>query len=442
MVLINVKKNFLTAVAAAVLSFAAAAACQTRVANTPAVIKPDANFLQLASSGDSFAIAHATVSACAKASDKTNCYTEFLMVPASDRRVKIAMGALDAMGAKDADIKRDGHVYAHAIGIAAAKGAKDVEQPFRECSEAYQSGCYHGVIQAWFAQLDKIEGPETNALCEPFRKSESERWIRFQCVHGMGHGLMMLYDHDLNKGLAGCDLLSDWWDRQSCYGGAFMENIVNVTNPHHPASMLEHHGSMAGMEDMPGMNHENATKFKAVDPNNQQYPCSIMPERYLRSCYEMQTSVMLYNNNGNLAGAAKDCDSAPKEYKVTCFASLGRDISAYSEQNHAEAIKMCSSSNPKYLPYCYLGVVKNLIDLDARATSGLSFCRDIKDVNGKNVCYSAVGEQILILAPDESRRRELCSGAEADYLDACLYGARVTGVAVPTKLAEYWNSTK
>jgi hypothetical protein len=353
------------------------------------------------------------------------------------------MGALDAIGAKDADIKRDGHVFAHAIGIAAAKGAKDVEQPFRECSEAYQSGCYHGVIQAWFAQLDKIDSAGANALCEPFRKSESERWIRFQCVHGMGHGLTMLYAHDLNKGLGGCDLLSDWWDRESCYGGAFMENIVNVTNPHHPASGLAHH-DMAGMDhDMAGMNHDsNAKPFKAVDPKDQQYPCSIMEPRYLRSCYEMQTSVMLYNNGGNLAGAATDCDSAPRDYKVTCFSSLGRDISAYSAQDHKTAIKMCSSANPNYLPYCYLGVVKNLIDLDARATSGLSFCRDITEENGKNVCYNAVGEQILVLAPEIEKRRELCSGAEAAYLDACLYGARVPGVAVPPKLAEYWQMVK
>jgi hypothetical protein len=195
--------------------------------------------------------------------------------------------------------------------------------------------------------------------------------------------------------------------------------------------------------DMAGMNHDSAAKpFKAVDPSDQQYPCSIMAERYRRSCYEMQTSVMLYNNGGNLAGAAKDCDSAPREYKVTCFSSLGRDISAYSQQNHQEAIRMCSSANPKYLPYCYLGVVKNLIDLDARATSGLSFCRDIQDVNGKNVCYAAVGEQVLVLAPEDARRRELCSGAEPGYLDACLYGARVTGVAVPPRLAEYWASVR
>jgi L-2-hydroxyglutarate oxidase LhgO len=102
---------------------------------------------------------------------------------------------------------------------------------------------------------------------------------------------------------------------------------------------------------------------------------------------------------------------------------------------------MCNYANADYKPWCFFGVVKNLIDLDARAGSGLSFCRDIKDVNSKYVCYSAVGEQILILAPEEPRRRSLCASAEAEYLDACLYGARVTGVTAPKALLDYWNKT-
>src|SRR4029079_17845703 len=172
---------------------------------------------------------------------------------------------------------------------------------------------------------------------------------RFQCVHGMGHGLEMVYAHDLKKALTGCDLLTDWWDRHSCYSGAFMENIVSVTMPHHPASDLAHHDDMAGMDhDMAGMDHgDMKTPVKGIDPSDQQYPVSIMSERYLTACYEMQTSVMLYNNKGDMAGAARDCDAASAKYRTICYASLGRDISSYSAQNHAEAIRMCGLSTPK-----------------------------------------------------------------------------------------------
>jgi hypothetical protein len=257
----------------------------------------------------------------------------------------------------------------------------------------------------------------------------------------MGHGLTMLYDHDLPKGLAGCDLLAEWWDQHSCYSGAFMENIVNVTMPHHPASSLaHHHDDTAGMDhDMASMDHD-AKKFKPVDSTDQQYPCSVMKERYLSACYEMQTSVMLYNNKGDMAGAAKSCESAPKAMRTVCFASLGRDVSSYSQQNHAEAIRMCTLATAKYQPWCYYGLVKNLIDLEARASDGMSLCRELPSPDSKAICYAAVGEQILVLKATDTERRSACSTAEPQYLDACLYGTRL--VQAPAIVTQVWQSVR
>ena len=373
----------------------------------------DSLAIATAEKGDSIGLARLVEASCTAAA-KTECYESMLAAPASKGLVKIAMGALNRLGA-DPEVRRTGHVYAHAIGIAAGTAQRDISKTFTQCSESYQSGCYHGVIQAWFAGLDSLSAADANALCAPFRQSESDRWIRFQCVHGMGHGLTMLYDHDLPKGLAGCDLLTDWWDQHSCYSGAFMENIVNVTMPHHPASALaHHHEDMAGMgHDMSAMDHD-ARKFKPVDSTDQLYPCSIMKERYLSACYEMQTSVMLYNNKGNIAGAAKACESAPQTMRTICFASLGRDISSFSEQRHPEAIRMCSLATPKYQPWCYYGLVKNLIDLDARASDGMSLCKELPAGDSKALCYAAVGEQILVLKPGEAERRSACAPSESE----------------------------
>jgi hypothetical protein len=166
-------------------------------------------------------------------------------------------------------------------------------------------------------------------------------------------------------------------------------------------------------------------KFKAIDPANQQYPCSIMPERYLRACYEMQTSVMLHNNGGDIAGAAKSCGDAPAAMRVVCIASLGRDISSYSQQNHGEAIRMCGFAPKPYQPWCYFGVVKNFIDINARAEEGIAFCRVVPGAPNKEICYSAAGEQILVLAPEIEDRRRMCMSAEVEYVDTCLYSARV-----------------
>jgi hypothetical protein len=228
-----------------------------------------------------------------------------------------------------------------------------------------------------------------------------------------------------------------------------MENIVNVTIPHHPASALAHHdgkagnhSSMEGMDhDMAGMHHEDAKPFKPVDPADQLYPCSALEERYQRACYEMQTSVMLYNNKGDIAGAAKGCDSAPLDMRPICYASLGRDISSYSQQNHAEAVRMCSLGTEKYQPWCYYGLVKNFIDLEARPADGMAMCRDIPSEAGKTLCYDAVGEQVLILEPDAEKRRAFCATAEVEFVDACSYGARL-GVQAPAKLVAIWDAAR
>jgi hypothetical protein len=403
----------------------------------------DSVLASLATSADSIALAKAIADACAREADKPKCYEQSLAKIARTGRVKVAMGALSQIARVNPDIRRTGHVYAHAIGIAAGKPRGDIAGTFPECSESFQSGCYHGVIQAWFSGIDSLGAADANALCAPFRASEKDRWIRFQCVHGMGHGLTMLYKHDLPKGLAGCDLLTEWWDRHSCYSGAFMENIVNVTMPHHPASsMTKGNTSHGGHKDHDAhaAEHHGATAFKPVDPSDQLYPCSIMAERYLSACYEMQTSVMLHNNKGDIAGAAKSCETAPAAMRTVCFASLGRDISSYSQQNHAEAIRLCSLAAAKYQPWCYFGVVKNFIDLEARPEDGLSLCRSIPISDGKAMCYQAVGEQILVLAPNSDERRAACASAENEYLDACLYGARL-GTA-PQKLLRVWEAVR
>jgi hypothetical protein len=87
---------------------------------------------------------------------------------------------------------------------------------------------------------------------------------------------------------------------------------------------------------------------------------------------------------------------------------------------------MCSLGTVKYQPWCYVGLVKNFIDLDARAGDGLSLCRELTSQSNKIKCYEAVGEEVGTLRSDTAARRTMCAPAEPTYLDACLFGARVT----------------
>ncbi len=362
---------------------------------------------------------------------KTECYSRPLDSLASLGQVRTAMATLAHLGALDVNVKRDGHVYAHGIGIAAGKKGGDIAQTFALCDASNQSGCYHGVIQAYFAAAPIIGAKEINSLCEAFRAPSADQWIRFQCVHGTGHGLEMIFDHDLKTSLEGCDLLREDWDRDSCYGGAFMENIVNATEPVHPAHDLEMHMSMPM--------HHRSTSFMAVDRKDPLYPCSALGAKYQSACYQMQTSVILYLNGGDIAAAARTCDTAPFKMRFVCYQSLGRDISSYALQDPVKSKTMCSLGTAKYQPWCYFGLVKNFIDLNARASDGIAFCRILGGEFNKLKCYQAVGEEIATLRNDAAPRRSLCDPSESDYLDACLFGAGLLPTA-PVSL-ERLNAT-
>jgi hypothetical protein len=346
-----------------------------------------------------------------------DCYDGFLVPLVASYGVPTAMGTLNVLGARDAQLRVDGHVYAHAIGIAAGRaGRADVARTFASCSEIFQSGCYHGVIQAYFEDDRAVDTLSVNRLCGPFSSPSASQWLRFQCVHGMGHGLTMFYGHDLPRALTGCDLLRAQWDRESCYGGAFMENIVNATGPHHAAHALHSHAGM-----------QAAASFKALDRADLQYPCSIMAPRYLVACYNMQPSVMLYFTHGDISAAARDCLGAPPALRPVCYQGLGREISGYSRQDRAVAIRMCGFAGTEYRPWCHVGVVKNFIDLTARFEDGMTYCRAVSGSANLRECYRAVGEEIGTLRQDMGQREAACAEAPEAYRSACRYGARLPG---------------
>ena len=409
------------------LAVTAAVAGCAAVSRTPA----SADSVLAAAGSDTAAIARQLRERCALAQPATRiaCHDEVLSAIARRGDVRLAMRALERVADENPDVRREGHVFAHGIGITAGQADIPVRTAFGSCTEAFQSGCYHGVIQANFAKLPDVGETEVRAMCQPF-SAAAERWLRFQCVHGLGHGLMMLRSHDLPAALAGCDFLGEWWDRTSCYGGAFMENIVNVTAPHHPAHHLAKNPAAAGHDHAAHdrssePDRDRTVAFRAVDPGDPHYPCSRMADRYLAACYQMQTSVMLYLNKGDVEKTAKQCEGAPRGMKTTCFQSLGRDISGYTLQRHDESIRLCSLAAPAYRPWCYIGLVKNFVDVTSSAADGTRFCARVPDGASRALCFLAVGEQISVLHDTPTRRKDACAAVESSLAEFCHYGAGV-----------------
>jgi hypothetical protein len=408
-----------------------------------------------------------------------NCYSEALLEVLEQDGVAQAMETLEYLGERDRAVRREGHMYAHAIGLAAAPSPDQVATTFRNCRPAFQSGCYHGVIQSYFAALSgtgsRVDAAATNALCEAYRSSEADRWLLFQCVHGMGHGLTMLYEHHLPSALAGCDLLADEWGREGCYGGAFMESIVQATAPHHGVGRPQAGGAMAptdhgahransgetggapvsagsadhaghgapgnhadhaedraaaaaaspgGAEHLPAeMESAARTPFPALNREDPLYPCSVLEARYLVACYQMQTSAILFYNGGDLAATAAACDRAPEQYRGHCYQSLGRDVSALTVQDHEAARTSCEVGDPEYRVYCHIGYVKNLVDLTADPLDAFTYCRGSMTATLKQACYHAVGEEIWVLTSNRRQGEDWCATVEEGHREHCRRGA-------------------
>ena len=342
------------------------------------------------------------------------CYSQLLSDQLTTHGVAQAVATLDALVQADPDAAEHAHEYAHGIGIEAYGKSPDIVGIFAACGDGYSSGCRHGVIQAYFESRNQVTQPEVEALCQPFKSATASRWVLFQCVHGMGHGLTMFHGHDLPRALTDCDLLSDGWDRESCYGGAFMESVINATAPHHPATMLA----------MQGHHHMAATTFKAMDPADPLYPCSIMAERYLHACYQMQTSVMLNLNHGDIGNAALSCERAPGQVRSICFQSLGRDITSYTARDPQKTADLCDKARDPYRPACYFGAAKALVDWTATTDAAFAFCGIVAQEPGGPTCYQALGEEIATLLATPAEREEQCRRAQQPAaLSACRQGA-------------------
>jgi hypothetical protein len=349
--------------------------------------------------------------------ERQTCVSRLLAERLNKRGLADAVATLDQLANANDDVAEHAHEYAHGIGIQAYGKSQDIVATFAACGDGYSSGCRHGVIQAYFESRHQVTQPEVEGLCQPFKSSTQSRWVLFQCVHGMGHGLTMFHGHDLPRALTDCDLLGDGWDRESCYGGAFMESIINATTPHHPASQLAAQGH----------HHEAATTFKAIDPKDPLYPCSIMADRYLHACYQMQTSVMLNINKGDIGDAARSCERAPAKIRSVCFQSLGRDATSYTARDPQKTVDLCHKARDPYRPACYFGAAKALVDWTATTDAAFAFCKIVANEAGGPTCYQALGEEIATLLASTPERDQQCRRAEEEWaVEACRHGAQVT----------------
>ena len=381
-------------------------------------------------SGDSTAVASFAETRCRllRGDKRKGCFEEVLLQLVRQDRIRLALGALSLLGQRDAEIRRFGHDYSHVIGINAWSPGKNIGEVYLQCNELFQSGCYHGVIQAFFA-YQGTDSANVAALCRDTPGINNSGWLRFQCVHGIGHGLVQAYTMNLPRALAGCDMLGNAWDAESCYGGAFMEFIVGGRGQSHHVHMVMKKDSAAagGAMDHEAMEHmakpDSSPPFKVREPTDLLYPCSVLGQKYQRACYQMQAGLIVERTGLDFVKVAAICDIAPEPMRRTCYQGIGTYVSGVTSRDPEESIRLCSLGSTRYRSYCFVGLVKNFVDVTANPGDGLALCRKLGPVDIATSCYHAVGEEASVLYVPMSKREEVCARVEGKYNNACRFGA-------------------
>lgn len=252
------------------------------------------------------------------------------------------------------------HPLTHVIGRTAAEGLTNPGEAFPEGDAFCWSGYYHGVLEGVIGKIGLKNLPrEINNICSTIPGKENYSFDYYNCVHGLGHGVMAITQDELFKSLEYCDKLDRLWEQKSCASGVFMENVIIDQKNHF-------------------------TKY--LRPGEPLYPCTAVPYKYKDTCYLMQTSYILKINGGNFAQTFAECRRAEQEFQYTCFASLGRDASGRSLSKIEPTKNICLLGNPgDEQKYCVIGAVKDFISYYHSDQQAKQFCNSFSG-NLKETC--------------------------------------------------------
>jgi hypothetical protein len=329
------------------------------------------------------------------------CYRERLKELLVGRGAIAAFDALDQLATVDPASSGQGHALAHDLGRLAFVAYGGIETALGNCSYKVFQGCFHGALEAYFGGIHALE-PRHVDVCppaDPIKKST--------CVHGIGHGLMLYTNANVNASLEACGWLPSTSDQSSCWSGVFMENLVGFFDS--KSGHDHHHGDHTGP---PGYIVESA--------NDPYFPCSVLADRYKATCWVQMADYILFRNGSNFQDAAEKCDNAPAQYRPVCRQRIGTDASGWT-RNVTRAVEVCGYGDPLWRGDCIRGIADEVVLYYFSAQHGIDACRQVPEQD-KATCYRQVPAQGL---PIEGRERmeRICASAESAYVETCRAGA-------------------
>jgi mono/diheme cytochrome c family protein len=305
-----------------------------------------------------------------------------------------ALATFDRRIAGDKQVEANCHRIAHTIGAASLVHFRgSVGKAFAGGSASCWSGYYHGVLERAFSGVpeSRVGGVARTLCADP--EIRRTTFVAYQCVHGLGHGLMIYTDYDLPRSLRICDGLDGSWDQVSCTGGVFMENISS----------------------------SYGVKSRWLKDDDLIYPCNAVARRHKVYCYLMVTSRILPAVGYDFRRTAQFCRRSERGWVATCYQSLGRDASGQTRQDPKRIAGICRLAGSGEGD-CLYGAARDITSNYADPRRAGELCSGAR-TRHRERCFLGIGTIIGSLEATDAARRAACRKVGARYAKACARGA-------------------
>jgi hypothetical protein len=300
------------------------------------------------------------------------------------------------------------HRIVHMIGAAALTRNKgNVARTFAQGASTCWSGYYHGVLIRAFADVKSFNADtlaaKSRALCSS-RQVGGSSWLSYQCLHGLGHGLMITTGYQLPLSLDVCRRLATTWARTSCKGGVFMENFVT---------------SMGGQSPW-------------VRDSDPLYPCDWVGERDKYTCYQQAATRIIRVVGLDWQKIAQACAEAESTWRDTCFGSFGQNASVQNFRKPEKIVATCGIARPySGEQECIRYAAMDIAGTYESGKQAASLC-DLSGAELRGGCYEAIGHMLRYLRNTNAHRRAACRALTSDqrHVDRCIAGtSKTTGIS-------------
>jgi hypothetical protein len=206
---------------------------------------------------------------------------------------------------------------------------------------------------------------------------------------------MIYTGYDMPLSLKTCDRLASDWDRRSCTGGVFMENLQTTYG----------------------------ARSRWLKDDDLLYPCNAVAERHKHYCYDLAPSRILQATRYDFGKVAALCGNAERGYVETCYQGMGREASGQTRLDPPRIVTICRRARAM-AKECLLGAAKDMTYTDVSARRAKELCNTAPTA-ARAYCWSGIGAILGSLDARIASRKARCDAATTNrsYRRACYDGA-------------------